>query len=155
MFNLFRSDHTISLVAIASSIFILSSTTGHTMDLNPSQWFDFSLSNQENLQHTTINLSRQELQHPQILTISAPPATQLWGKIEINERVIREIDSSHIKVDLSSHISQTGKHIVKISGSYNPASASISVEYSSSSNQVSQTTGGSGNFTQIWEVNVR
>lgn len=144
----------IALAAFIGGVFIINNTIGNAVEMEQSKGFQFSQSNQNNLQQSKITLSYQDLQHPQTLNITIPRATQISGTIQVNDEVIQKINTPRTQVDLSSYISTPGKHIIRISGFYHPANASVSVEYSALNNQTSQTTGGSGTINQVLIIEV-
>lgn len=146
-----------SFIAIATfigGVFIINNTVGNALEMDQSKGFQFSQSNQNNLQQSKITLSSQDLKYPQTLNITISRATQIWGTIQVNDRVIQKINTPRTQLNLSSYISKPGKHIIRISGFYHPANASVSVEYSVLNNQTSQTIGGSGKINQVLIIDV-
>lgn len=145
----------IAMATVSSTILMISNATGNILGMEESNGLKSFLSNQENVQQTTISLNSRNLQAPQILKISAPNTTQLSGTIAINNRVIQKINNPLTQIDLSDYISTKGKYMIKISGVYDPAHASVLVEYSAFNKQISQTTGGNGKIMQLLAINVR
>jgi hypothetical protein len=103
-------------------------------------------------QESTISLSAFNLSHPHILSINTS-GSQLQGKITFNGRVIRQIRGKRAYVNLSPYLS-VGKHTVKISTRYFPASSSVKVKFSGPGINVTQETSGSGLLNYILNVSV-
>ncbi|BAU08887.1 hypothetical protein [Fischerella sp. NIES-3754] len=103
-------------------------------------------------QESTISLSAFNLSRPHILSINTS-GSELQGNITFDGRVIRQIRGKRVFVNLSPYLSK-GKHIVKISTRYFPASSSVKVEFSGLGINVTQETSGSGRLNYILNVSV-
>lgn len=145
----------IAIATFTSIVLVMNNTIGKTLAMDNSKGFEVSQSNKENLQQTSVNIDYQDLKYPQNLKITIPKANQVSGTIKINDQIIQRVNTSQTQINLSSYISKPGKYTITISGFYDPVNASVSVEYSSQNNQISQTTGGSGKINKILIVNVR
>ncbi|WP_374873092.1 hypothetical protein [Pelatocladus sp. BLCC-F211] len=108
--------------------------------------------NSSDYQESTINLSAVNLRHPHILSISTS-GSQLQGNITLNGKVIRQIRGKRAYVNLSPYLS-VGKHTVKISTRYSPASSSVNVKFSGFGINVTQETSGTGVLNYTLNVGV-
>ncbi len=109
---------------------------------------------QINQQRTTINLRQTELKTPHLLTITVPRAvTTLSGKIELDGKVIKNLDHSNVSLNLAPFLTP-GRHTLSIQGNYSPQNESIMIDFLGKNTQVSQSASGSGQINQtiIMEV---
>ncbi|TFI52929.1 hypothetical protein BLD44_016270 [Mastigocladus laminosus UU774] len=103
-------------------------------------------------QQSTISLSAVNLSHPHILSISTS-GSQLQGKVTFNGKVIRQIRGNRTDVNLSPYLF-VGKHTVKISARYSPASSSVNVKFRGPGVNVTQESSGTGVLTYTLHVSV-
>ena len=104
-------------------------------------------SKQEQVQSSTISIDVAGLGQPHILAVSIPRG-YIDGEIELNGRVLRHLKDRDTRIDLSSRLLR-GRNIIKISGTYNPEHASVTVELAGPQTQVTQQTAGNGILNQI------
>ena len=110
---------------------------------------------QQQTQTATISLDFHDLRQPHWLNItSLSPGTKLKGRIELNGKLIQQLNSHSPKLNISSYLSK-GENILKISGEYAPANTSVEVQLNGPHTQVSQRTGGDGHFQQTLIVEVQ
>lgn len=107
----------------------------------------YFLSQSYQQQETTVSVNKNQLNNPYLLSLQTSLATNLQGKIEVNGKVITTNLNSNIVVDLSSYLNQ-GKNTVLITGSYNPANSSVTINLEGDGTSVTQTTGGNGQIQQ-------
>ena len=100
-----------------------------------------------NISSSTISIDAADLEQPHILSVSIPRG-YLEGKIELNGRVLSQLTDRDTRIDLSPHLSR-GRNVIKISGTYNPERAKVTVELAGSQSQVTQQTAGNGKLNQI------
>lgn len=110
---------------------------------------------QQQTQTATISLAFRDLRQPHWLSVSSlSPGTKLQGRIELNGKLIQQLNSHSTKIDISSHLSK-GENILKISGEYAPANTSVEVQFIGPHTQVSQRTSGDGHLQQTLIVEVQ
>ena len=109
---------------------------------------------QAQLQEMSVNLSSSDLRQPYVLSINALKATQLNGRLELDGKLLRNLTKRDAEVNLSPYLSK-GQHVIILSGSYSPSSASVQVQLNGANTQISQQVSGSGSLNQrfIIEVN--
>ena len=98
-------------------------------------------------QSTTVNLDSAQLSRPHTLEITADPGTRLSGQVRLNGETIRELRGRSISIDLRPYLSG-GEKIVEISGHYQPATASVRIEFAGPDTTIRQQTNGSGVLAQ-------
>ncbi|YAF96537.1 MAG: hypothetical protein AB3A66_02270 [Nodularia sp. CChRGM 3473] len=111
-----------------------------------------NFSSSSDYQESSVSLSRANLRQPHILSINTS-GSRLQGNITYNGKVIQQIRDKRAYVNLSPYLS-LGKHTVKISTRYSPASSSVSVEFRGPGINVTQQTSGSGILNYTLNVNV-
>ncbi len=103
---------------------------------------------QEQMQETTINVHAADLKQPHLLRIQpATAATQLSGQVKFNGKVIQTLKTSDTQINLSPYL-KMGRHVVEISGQYQPSSGSVMVEFIGPGTESVQEMGGSGKLRQ-------
>jgi hypothetical protein len=106
-------------------------------------------------QQTSTSVITIDQRFSPILRVNLPPSiTQLTGQIELDGKVIKTLKAHPIEINLSPHLTR-GRHILKISGRYFPANASVQVEVIGATTRISQQTGGSGSLNQTIIVEAR
>jgi hypothetical protein len=108
---------------------------------------------QSQLQEMSINLDSSDLSWPHVLSIHAPRATQLNGKIELDGRLLRNVTQQNTEINLSPYLSK-GQHVIVLSGRYSPSNASVQVKFNGANSQISQQVSGSGSFNQTFTIEV-
>ena len=122
------------------------------MNRNLSSSTTFS-SNSSGYQRGQVSLNAANLSQPHILKIETS-ATQLNGKIIVNGKVVKDINSKKTEIDLSRYLS-VGEHKVEISANYAPTMSPIKVELNAPNNNVTQQTSGNGRLNYQLDVFVR
>jgi len=110
-------------------------------------------SNSSGYQRGQVSLSAANLSQPHMLKIETS-ASQLNGKIIVNGKVVKNINSKKTEIDLSRYLS-VGEHKVEISANYSPAMSPIKVELNAPNSNVTQQTSGNGILNYQLEVSVR
>lgn len=113
--------------------------------------------NSQQLQETSINLNKNDLQAANILRIVKVDNLRngkLTGEVKLRGKKIKEINSNVTEINLSSLLKQ-GKNILEISGIYTPNNSSVKVEFLGLDTVVSQQTGGSGRLNQRLIIKVK
>ena len=99
-------------------------------------------------QQTKIDLERSDLKQPHLLEISADPGVSLTGRVTVNGILIQELRSNRVSINLSPYL-QAGRQTVEITGRYQPARASVQIEFSGPNTTITQQTSGSGQLNQV------
>lgn len=100
------------------------------------------------VQETTVFVNSDDLREPYQLTIKASSSgAYLSGYIACNGQIIQRLNNRGTPLNLSPYLRQGHNHL-SIVGQYSPTVASINVELIGPSNQVSQSTSGSGKLNQ-------
>jgi hypothetical protein len=106
-------------------------------------------------QQTSTSVMTIDKRFPHVLRVNLPPnITQLTGRIELDGKVIKTLKAHPIEINLSPYLTR-GKHILKISGRYFPANASVQVQVIGANTRISQQTAGSGSLNQTIIVETR
>ncbi len=104
-------------------------------------------------QTTGVSINLNDLKTPHILSINTTENAQLSGEVTIDSVVIKKLQGSQMKFDLSPYLAK-GVKKVEISGNYKPASSSVKIEFSGLSTQVTQQMRGNGTLRQTLIVSV-
>ena len=123
----------------------------NNMNSNSSSSTTFT-SNSSGYQRGKVGLSAANLSKPHILKIETS-ANQLNGKIIVNGKVVKNLNSKNTEIDLSRYLS-VGNHKVEISANYAPQSSPIKVEFNAPNNNVTQQTSGNGTLNYQLDVSV-
>ncbi len=102
---------------------------------------------------SSVNLRAVDVRQPHILKIDSS-GTQFVGKVTINGKVVKKLDSKTSEINLSPYLS-VGEHTVEISGRYSPASSSIEVELKGPGTNVIQQSSGNGIVNHSMSVTVQ
>ncbi len=102
---------------------------------------------------SSVSLRAVDVRQPHILKIDSS-GTQFVGKVTINGKVVKKLDSKISEINLSPYLS-VGEHTVEISGRYSPASSSIEVELKGPSTNVTQQSSGNGIVNHSMSVTVQ
>lgn len=102
--------------------------------------------------HSALNVRSRELGQPHILAI-ATSGTAMTGQITLNGKIIQPIQETRTEINLSPYLS-IGQHILEISVSYTPPSASMSVGFTAPGTQVMNQTSGNGRISHIFNIRV-
>jgi hypothetical protein len=96
-------------------------------------------------QTNTISLRRQRLSEPHQLTISAAPGVTLRGTITINGNTQQSLTLDQMSggLDLGPYLAQSITDVV-IVGTYQPASALVTVTFDGPDTKIQQQAGGTG-----------
>lgn len=103
-------------------------------------------------QTTGVSINSDALKSPHILSIKSTDA-QLTAEVTVDGVVIKKLQGSQ-SFNLSPYLS-VGVNKIEISGSYKPASDSVTVEFSGANTQVTQQIGGNGTLRQTLIITVR
>ncbi len=101
---------------------------------------------------SSVSLRAVDIRQPHILKIDSS-GTKFVGKITIDGKVIKKLDSKISEINLSPYLS-IGEHTVEISGRYSPASSSIKVELRGTGTNVTQQSSGNGVVNHTMTVTV-
>lgn len=104
-------------------------------------------------QTTGVTINSDALKSPHILSIKSTNSAQLTAEVTVDGVVIKKLQGSQ-SFNLSPYLS-VGVNKIEISGSYKPASDSVTVEFSGANTQVTQQIGGNGTLKQTLIVTVR
>ena len=91
---------------------------------------------------SSVSLRAVDIRQPHILKIDSS-GTQFVGKVTIDGKVSKKLDSKTSEINLSPYLS-VGEHTVEISGRYSPATSSIQVELKGPGTNVTQQSTGNG-----------
>ena len=105
-------------------------------------------------QRTTIDLDASELGQLHLLDISAAPGVRLSGQVIVDGIVIQELSSNRVSISLSPYL-RGGRKTVEILGRYQPARASVQVEFSSPNTTITQQTSGTGLLRHVFVFNMQ
>lgn len=103
-------------------------------------------------QTTGVSINSDALKSPHILSIKSTDA-QLTAEVSVDGVVIKKLQGSQ-SFNLSPYLSD-GVNKIEITGSYKPASDSVTVEFSGANTQVTQQTSGNGTLKQSLVITVR
>lgn len=142
----------ISVSAAFASNFTNNNPNNNVMNSSSNSFTTFT-SNSSGYQRGKVSLNAANLSQPHILKIETS-ATQLNGKIIVNEKVVKNLSNQKTKIDLSPYLS-LGEHKVQISASYSPAMSPIKVEFNAPNSNVTQQTSGNGILNYQLDVFVR
>jgi hypothetical protein len=101
-----------------------------------------SSSSSDQKSSSSVSLRAVDIRQPHILKIDSS-GTQFVGKVTIDGKVVKKLDSKTSSINLSPYLS-VGEHTVEISGRYSPASSSIKVELNGPGTNVTQQSSGNG-----------
>ncbi|MEL6460910.1 MAG: hypothetical protein AAFQ91_22170 [Cyanobacteria bacterium J06621_15] len=110
-------------------------------------------SNSSSYQRGKVGLSAVNLSKPHILKIETS-AAQLNGKIIVNGKIVKSLNSKKTEIDLSRYLS-VGEHKVEISANYAPKNSPVKVEFNAPNSNVTQQTNGNGTLNYQLDVSVR
>jgi hypothetical protein len=110
-------------------------------------------SSDSNMQRNSLSISSANLKQPHILKINSPNG-KVQGEIKINGKVVKRFNQNKLELNLSPYLSR-GQQKVEVSGRYNPATASVTLEMKSSGNEISQQDSGSGILNYVLDLNVQ
>jgi hypothetical protein len=102
---------------------------------------------------SSVSLRAVDIRQPHILKINSS-GTQFVGKVTIDGKVSKKLDSKTSEINLSPYLS-VGEHTVEISGRYSPASSSIQVELKGPGTNVTQQSSGNGAVNHTMTVTVQ
>lgn len=102
---------------------------------------------------SSVSLRAVDIRQPHILKINSS-GTQFVGKVTIDGKVSKKLDSKTSEINLSPYLS-VGQHTVEISGRYSPASSSIQVELKGPGTNVTQQSSGNGAVNHTMTVTVQ
>lgn len=99
-------------------------------------------------QETSVTVNKNQLNYPYLLSLKTSSSiTNLQGKIEVNGKVITAKLNFNTVVDIAPYLN-LGQNTVLITGNYNPASSSVTINLEGNGASVTQTTGGNGQVKQ-------
>lgn len=101
---------------------------------------------------SSVSLRAVDVRQPHILKINSL-GTQFVGKVSIDGKVSKKLDSKTSEINLSPYLS-VGEHTVEISGRYSPVSSSIQVELKGPGTNVTQQSSGNGVVNHTMTVTV-
>jgi uncharacterized protein YxeA len=102
---------------------------------------------------SSVSLRAVDVRQPHILKINSS-GTQFVGKVTIDGKVSKKLDSKTSEINLSPYLS-VGEHTVEISGRYSPATSSIQVELKGPGTNVTQQSSGNGVVNHTITVTVQ
>jgi predicted lysophospholipase L1 biosynthesis ABC-type transport system permease subunit len=102
---------------------------------------------------SSVSLRAVDVRQPHILKIDSS-GTQFVGKVTIDGKVAKKLDSKISEINLSPYLS-VGEHTVEISGRYSPGSSSIKVELKGPGTNVTQQSSGNGVVNHSMTVTVQ
>ncbi|AFY59146.1 hypothetical protein Riv7116_6830 [Rivularia sp. PCC 7116] len=144
----------IMLPAAFASNFVNNANYNRIRNMNSnSNSFTTIISNSSGYHRGQVILSAANLSQPHILKVETS-ATQLSGKIIVNETVVQNLSSNKTEIDLSPYLS-LGEHKVEISANYAPAPSSIKVEFNAPNSSITNETNGKGVFNYLLDITVR
>lgn len=106
------------------------------------------------IQSSSINLNFSELNQPLWLEITGLNGSQFQGEVKLNGQVIKTLQGSSNKVDLSNYL-RRGNHEVTVQGNYYPSQGSVRINLNGNNIQVMQETSGNGLLDQQLNLEVR
>jgi hypothetical protein len=145
--NFFSNAFTGSLAFLVTLIFF------HPIERPDLQ--TFAQTTYQNIQMTTLNLQREGLKTPCLLSISPSSSiNRLQGQVLLNGKVINRLDSKGVTLNLSSQL-KPGSNRLVITGQYTPVDEIVSIHLEGLNTEIDQQTGGNGvlNQTLVIEVN--
>ena len=101
---------------------------------------------QPQVQSSTISIPAVTLSQPYLLTVSLSRG-ELDGVIELNGRVLQQLQDRETRVDLAPHLFR-GRNTLQVWGNYHPHQASVRVELAAPQAQVTQQSSGNGQLSQ-------
>ncbi|MEO1428053.1 MAG: hypothetical protein AAFV71_03105 [Cyanobacteria bacterium J06633_8] len=110
-------------------------------------------SNSSGYHRGKVLLNAAELSQPHILKIETS-ATQLSGKIIVNETEVQNLSSNQTEIDLSPYLT-VGEHKVEISANYAPANSSMKVEFNAPNSSITNETSGRSVLNYLLEITVQ
>jgi uncharacterized protein YxeA len=154
---------------ISCCVVLLVTTSAIALNVHNSQKSSVSINEENNMRRTTtftsqqssyssgyqksiLNLDAVNLNQPHILSINTS-GNQLNGQITVNGKLIKQINSNQIQMNLSPYLS-VGQHTVEVTANYTPPSSAISVEIYGPGVSVTQQTNGSGTLNYTLSVTV-
>ena len=93
-------------------------------------------------QQAVVNINHENLVKPYILMVKVS-CTQLTGQVNINGRVIKQLNNNNNQFNLSPYL-LFGKNIIEVSASYSPRLSLIEVAFLGIDSKIVQHTRGSG-----------
>ena len=109
----------------------------------------------QSLQMSTINLQRQGLKTPCLLSIlPSSSITRLQGQIVLNGKVIDQLKLTGTTLNLSSQL-KTGTNRLVITGQYTPVDETVNIHLEGLNTQVNQQTGGNGVLNQALVLEIK
>jgi hypothetical protein len=100
-----------------------------------------------------IELDRNRLQQPLTLAVSVQ-GSQVTGKIQINGKTIKTIQSQQIFLNISPYL-RPGTNTIAVSGSSQTPRGAFRLELSGHGHHLSQQTSGNSQFMQNLTITVR
>ena len=84
------------------------------------------------------------------LKIQGSSGARLSGRIVLNGQTIKQLDRLPLDLDLESYL-QPGLNTIEVSGTYQPVTASVTLELEGPNTSLVQTTSGSGRLNQTFQ----
>jgi hypothetical protein len=103
---------------------------------------------------SSVSLRALDIRQPHILKIDSSSGTQFVGKVTIDGKEVKKLDSKTSEINLSPYLS-LGEHTVEISGHYSPVSSSIKIELKGPNTNVTQQSSGNGVLNHSMTVTVQ
>lgn len=107
---------------------------------------------QEQVQTAGVSLKLEDLEQPHLLVVTIAKGN-IDGKIELNEQFLTRLQDSDNRINVSPHLSR-GRNRIKISGSYNPKQAQVTIKLVGTHAQVTQQVSGKGALNHLIIVEV-
>lgn len=106
---------------------------------------------QQNHQQSSLRATR--LTQPYTLAVKAT-GRAINAAVKVDGQTIKTLTSQSEAVNLSPYLS-AGRHIIEISGTYSPTSASVQILLTGPGTQISQQVSGGGTLSQTLQISIQ